>query len=162
MEFEDPLKRLVTVPSGDESEGSRVKLGFEDRRQEEPYDFLSDPIPNDRNAERSLLRRSGAFGNVQSAQGEGSVLARLQLPHERDEILFELLLEHPDADLVDSRGTAIPLDRSERFVHQRKGDPSGERMNFDFLGHTLSQGRLGPVTSLVFTEFEAAALGAVA
>jgi hypothetical protein len=141
MEFEDPLKRLVTVPSGDKSEGSRVKLGFEDRCQEESDDFLSHPIPNDRNAERSELRRSGAFGNVQSAQGVRSVLSRLEFPHEREQILFELLLEHLHADLVDSRSTAIPLDRSERFVHQRKCDPSGERMNFDFLGHKLSQGR---------------------
>ena len=52
MEFEDSLKRLVTVPSGDESEGSRVKLGFEDRRQEESYDFLGDAIGNRRDAQR--------------------------------------------------------------------------------------------------------------
>jgi len=120
MEFQDLLQCLVTVPSGDESEGSRVKLGFEDRGQEQSDDFLGDAIPNDRDAERSEFGRSGAFGNVQSAQGEGSVRARLELPHERDEILFELLLEHPDADLVDSRGSTITLDRSEGFVHQRR------------------------------------------
>jgi hypothetical protein len=138
MEFQDSLKRLVTVPVRDKSEGSRVKLGFEDRRQEESDDFLSDAIPNDRNAEGSELRRSGAFGNVQSAQGERSVLARLKLPHERDQILFELVLEHLDADLVDSRSTAIPLDRPESFVHQRKSDPSSERVKLDFLGQHKS------------------------
>ena len=118
-----------------------MKLGFEDRRQEESDDFLSDAIPNDRDAERSELRRAGAFGDVQSAQGEWSVLTRLELPHERVEILFELFLEHLDADFVDPRSTAIPLDRSESFAHQRKGDPSGERVNFDFLGHEIPQGR---------------------
>jgi hypothetical protein len=146
MEFQDSLKRLVTVPVRDKSEGSRVKLGFEDRRQEESDDFLGHTIPNDRNAEGPELRRSGAFGNIQSAQGEGSVVSRLELPHERIKILIELILEHLDADLVDSRSTAIPLDRPESSVHQRKGDPSGERMELDFLGHDMPQGRLGPVT----------------
>src|SRR4029077_18177718 len=161
MEFQDSLKRLVTVPVGNESEGSRVKLGFEDRRQEESDDFLSDAIPNDRNAEATELRRSGTFGNVQSAQGEGLVSTRLEFPHERVEILIELILEHLNADLVDSRSTAIPLDRPESFVHQRKSNPSGERMKLDFLGHCYSR-QVRACYTHVLTKFGPTALGVVA
>ena len=103
-----------------------MKLGFENRRQESSDDFLGDAIPNDRNAEWSKLCGTGAFGDKHSFERIRTVGAVLEIPHEGVEILLKLLLEQVDADAVDTWGTAIPLDRTERFAHQERSDPSCE------------------------------------
>jgi hypothetical protein len=68
------------------------------------------------------------------AQGQGPKGPRLELSHQRQQILREVVLEQLNADAVDSRGTPIPLDVAERGVHEGLGDPSRQRMRLD-LGH---------------------------
>ena len=69
MTLQDPLHRLVTVASGNEPVGMLVKPRFEDRGKKPSNHFLSHPIANHRNAERSELRRAGTFGDVDATQG---------------------------------------------------------------------------------------------
>ena len=129
-----------------------MKLGFENRRQEQSDDFLGDAIPNDRNAEWSKLCGTGAFGDKHAFERIRTVGAVLEIPHEGVEILIKLLLEQGDADAIDTRSTAIPLDRSERFAHHQRSDSAGERVNFDFVGHKRIPGRREPVTNIIFRD----------
>ena len=48
------------------------------------------------------------------------------------EILFDIGLEHPDADLVNPRRAPIALDVLERFAHKFRGDSTSQRMSFWF------------------------------
>ena len=125
------LDRLVAVASGDESVRVLVKLWFKDRGKKPSNHFLSDPISHHRNAERSKLRRAGAFGDVDTAQRQGPERSRFQLPHQRREVFLEVGSEHLNADLVHPRGPAIPLDGLEGLSHELGGDPPGQRMYLD-------------------------------
>lgn len=81
---------------------------------------------------RSELRRAGAFGDVDAAQGKRPEAALLHLPHQRCEVVVQVGLKHLDADLVAPRRPAVPFDRQEGLSHQAGGDPPGERVYLDF------------------------------
>ena len=62
-----------------------------------------------------------------------------QFPHQPVEVRLQVLFEHLDADLVDSRRTAIPPHGTPSIVHQLGSNPSCQAMNFDLsLCHVLS------------------------
>ena len=69
---------------------------------------------------------TGTFGDKHAFERIRTVGTVFEIPHERVEILIELLLEQVDTDAIDTRSTAIPLDRTERFAHQEGSDPSCE------------------------------------
>ena len=108
-----------------------MKLWFKDRGKKPSNHFLSHPISHHRNAERSKLRRTGAFGNEDTAQRQGPERSRFQLPHQRREVFLEVGSKHLNADLVHPRGPAIPLDGLEGLSHEPGGDPPGQRVDLD-------------------------------
>ena len=132
MTFQDPLHRLMAVATGNEPVGMIVKPRLEDRGKKPTYHLLRHPIANHRNAERSQLRRAGAFGDVDAAQGKGPKASVLQFPHQRREVVLQVGFKHLDANPVHPRRPAIPLDRQEGLSHQSGGDPPGERVYLDF------------------------------
>ena len=132
MTRQDLLDRLMAVATGDEPVGMFVKARLEGRGKKPTYHLLRYPIPNPRNAERPLLRRAGAFGNVDASQRRGTEASVLQFPHQRCQVLLQVRCEHLDADLVHARRPAIPLDRQEGLLHHPAGNPPGERVYLDF------------------------------
>ena len=75
------------------------------------------------------------LGNTDTAQGEGPKGPLLELPHQGQQVRYEILLIQFNADLINPRRTAIPLDVAKGSEHEGLGDPSRQRVCFD-LGHT--------------------------
>lgn len=90
-----------------------MKQRLKDRFEKPTYHFLSDTIFYSRNAERSHFGPLGIFGNPHSSQRLGHKGPSLELLLECCQIRIQVLLEHLDAHLVDSRRTAVLFDRLE-------------------------------------------------
>ncbi len=133
MEFQHPLDGLMTVASRPEPVRIVVEDRLEERTQEEPKHLLSNAVADGGDAERTGF--AVPLGNPDTAQGQGFESPALEFPHQGQQILVEIVLEQTDADLVDPRGTAIPLDVAKSGAHQGLGNPSRQRVSFD-LGHT--------------------------
>ena len=64
--------------------------------------------------------------------GHGTPVKRgLELPHQGQLILFEIVLVQSNTDLVDPRRAAIAFHVAEGGVHDVRGDAPGQRMSFD-------------------------------
>ena len=111
-----------------------MKPPLEERTQDEPKHFLSNPVADGGDPQRACLVRT--FGDVcDTPQGEGlEGTSRLQVAHQGEQVRFEVGLEHPDAHLVDPRRTAVPSHVAKGAVHEFRGDPSRQRVVLD-LGH---------------------------
>ncbi len=133
VEFQYSLDRLVAVAAGDESVRVFVKLWFKDRCKKPSNHLLGHAISHHGNAERSKLRRAGAFGNEDTAERQGLERSRFQLPHQRREVFLKVGSKHLNADLVHPRGPAIPLDGLEGLSHEPRGNPPGQRVYLDLL-----------------------------
>jgi len=71
---------------------------------------------------------------MHASQGQGLKRPRLESAHQGEQVLFEVSLEHSDADLVNPRRAPVTFDVPEGTVHEDLGDPSRQRVSFD-LGH---------------------------
>ena len=104
---------------------------FEDRRQKLPEHFLCNSIAYHRDTQ--WTRISLAFGNANATQRFRLKLAsRFEVTHRGVEVLFDIGLEHPDADLIHPRRAPVALDILERFSHKFRGDSTSQRMSFWF------------------------------
>jgi hypothetical protein len=57
--------------------------------------------------------------------------AGFEIPHQSDQVLFELTLKHSDALAIDARRTAILPHVEEGAIHERLRDASGQRVVLD-------------------------------
>ena len=132
MEFQDPLHGHMAAACRPEAIRVVVKQPLEERAQEEPKHLLSNPVADGGDPQRACLARS--LGDMDAPQGEGLESPVLQVAHQGQQVLFEVDLEHRDADLVNPRRPAIPPDVAEGEMHEGRGDPSRQRVVLD-LGH---------------------------
>jgi hypothetical protein len=130
VETQSRFQGLMAVAPRAEAVGRVMKQGFKDRRQQAANHLLSHTVFDGWNAEGAKLRF--IFGNEGAPQRVGLKRTLFQLPQQSLEILFKVGLEHPNADLVDSRGATIALDGFETVTQQSAGDASGEGVGFDF------------------------------
>jgi hypothetical protein len=133
MELQHPLHGPMTVACRPETVGVVVEDRLEERTQEEPQHLLSNAVADGGDTERPGF--PVPLGNPDTVQGQGLESPALELPHQGQQILPKIVLEQTNADLVDPRRTAIPLDVAKGAEHQGLGNPSRQRMSFD-LGHT--------------------------
>ncbi len=132
-EVQDPLHCHVTVASRPETIRVIVEDRLKDGTQDHPEHLLSDTVPDSGDAERPSP--SVPLGDQDATQGQRPKDPSLELPHQGQQVRCEIVLVQTNADLVDPRRTAIPLDVAKGVVHQGLGDPSRQRVRFD-LGHT--------------------------
>jgi hypothetical protein len=100
---------------------------------------LRNTISDCGNSKRAEFRPLDVFGNVDSPSGQGPKQPLFKLPHQPVEVSIQVLFEHPDADFVDSRRTAISPYGSPSFEHQLGSNPSCQAMDFDLsLDHVLT------------------------
>src|SRR6266852_4841204 len=126
----------MAVATWPEAIGVVMKQPLEERAQELPKHLLGNPVADGGDPQRACLARP--LGDVHASQGQGlESTPRLEITHQGEQILFEVSLEHSNADLVNPRCPAIPPDVAKSAVHEVRGDPSRQRMNFD-LGHERS------------------------
>lgn len=107
-----------------------MKQALEDGTQEAANHLLGDPIPNCWNAERTQLPTG--LMDVGPSERVGLIAALLEIPHEGQQVVVSVSVEHRDADLVDACGSSIALDGLERLDHKVQGDPSRQGMRFPF------------------------------
>src|SRR5882757_4871212 len=117
-----------------------MEQGFEQRRQQPTQHFLCYAIADAGNAQRAFL--ATPLVDVRASCRTRLESPRLELSHQLQQVLFEIGLEHGDADLIDSRGPAVLANGAERFVHDLERDASGQ-------GVVLNRERLGAVHPLV-------------
>jgi len=113
-----------------------MEQGFKDGGQEAANHLLSDPISNRWNTEGAKLRL--IFRNEHTSQRVRVKGTGLEIPQQRLEIVGKVGFEHLEADLVDSRGATVALDRLEAGQHQPVGDTSRQGVGFEGLGHEKS------------------------
>src|SRR6202022_2687824 len=75
-----------------------------------------------------------SFGDMNAPQRQGLKCPRLEVAHQGEQVLFEVGLEHSNADLVNPRRTPVTFDVPESTAHKDTGDPSRQRVSLD-LGH---------------------------
>ncbi len=138
-QLQDLLHRLMAASSWPEAKRMIVKPCLKDRIQQTPKHLLGDPISDCRDSQRAKLGPLGVFGNVDTSSGQGQKRPLFQFPHQPVEVRLQMPFEHLDADLIDSRRTAIPPHGPPSFVHQLGSNPSCQAMNFDLsFCHVLS------------------------
>jgi hypothetical protein len=93
---------------------------FKDRLEKSSKHFLTHPIANGWNAERTKL--GCVLADIMPTQGERLKRALLEILHERLEVLIEVGRKHLYADLVDPCGATVALDGLEGLLHQPVGD----------------------------------------
>jgi hypothetical protein len=96
---------------------------FKDRSEETTNNFLCYAIPNRRNAEGTELRI--ILGNENPTKGFGLERTLFKILYQRLEIVLKIGLKHFDANLVDTCGPPIALNRLESGMHQIGSDSSG-------------------------------------
>jgi hypothetical protein len=109
-----------------------VKDPLEERTEELANHLLSNPVTHGGDTQRTGF--TVAFGDVDTSERMGLVCPILQASHESQQVLFEIIGEQFDADLVDPSGPSVAFDATEGVLHHCWGDPPRQRMCFDLLG----------------------------
>jgi hypothetical protein len=125
----------MAVTAFNETVRVMVKHSFEDRSDQASYDFLSHPTSNRGNAKRSKF--SFPFRNIRPSERNRHIGTSLEVSHKGVQILFEILLKHPDRNLVETGCAPILLNGFKSLLHQLRGDSPRKGMDFKFLGHYL-------------------------
>jgi hypothetical protein len=112
-----------------------VKHPLEERAQELPKHFLGNPVADGGDPQRACL--AWPLGDMHAPQGVGLESPFLEVVHQGQQVLFEVGLEHSDADFVDPRHAPVASNVPEGAVQEFQGDPSRQRMSLD-LGHNGS------------------------
>ena len=128
-EFGDLLESVVTRFVRPETVGLVVEQRFEQGVQQPTQHFLCHAIADGGNAQRAFL--ATPLVDVLASRRQGLKSPRLEFPHQPFEVLFEVGLEHLDADTIDSGGPAVLANSVECVAHDSERDPSGQRVMFD-------------------------------
>jgi len=132
-EFEYPFDRLMAVAARPEAVRVVVKPSLEDRTQELPKHFLSDPITHSRDTQRPKL--AGAFRDVDPPSGQRLERPCFKFPQQPVKVLIQVRLEHLDRNFVDPRGPAVSSHGAPSVVHERRGDASREAVDLLHFRH---------------------------
>ena len=120
----------VAVAALDEAEGGRMEEWSEDRVQEPAEHFLGDSVFNHGDAEAAKLRLVSILGNIDPAQRQWLKRAIFEFPHQSMEVVHEVSLIHPDANLIDPGGASIALDGLKGVTHETNIDSANQGMSF--------------------------------
>lgn len=112
-----------------------MKDPLEERVQELPEHLLSNAVADCWNTQWARL--AIALGDMDAAQGVGSERPVLELPHQGQLVLYEILLVQRNTDLINPRRAAITSHVAEGGVHDGRGNTPGQRVCFD-LGHVTA------------------------
>ena len=126
-----PLQGHVTIPSEPKPERILMEQRFEDGRHKLPERFLCNPVAYRWNPQGTQF--AFTFGNEYATQRfRLKRVSRFEVAHRGVEVLFDIGLEHPDADLIHPSRALIALDILERLTHKFRGDSASQRMSFWF------------------------------
>ena len=129
MEFHHPPHGHRTVACRPETVGVVGEERRAERTQEEPPPLLSHAVADGGDPERSGF--PVPLGNPDAAPGQGLESPAREFPHPDPHVLVAILLEQTNADLVDPRHPALPLDVAKSGAPQGLGDPSRQRRSLE-------------------------------
>jgi len=129
LEFQHLFHGLMAIACRPKTIRVVVKDPLEKRTEEEPKHLLSNPVANGGDTQRT----GGAvpLGDMDTTQGLGPKAPVLETPHQGQQVLREITLKQPNADLVDPGRAPVTSDVPKRGLEQGQGDPSGQRMSLD-------------------------------
>jgi hypothetical protein len=96
--------------------GIVVKNPLEERTEELANHLLSNPVTHGGDAQGTGF--TVALGDVDTSERVGLVCPILQASHESQQVLFEIVLEEFNADLVDPSGASVAFDATKGVPHQ--------------------------------------------
>jgi site-specific DNA recombinase len=115
--------------------GAVVKGRFKDRVDQGTDHFLCHATPHGGDAQRP--EDTFALGDIPPPKWDRLIGPRLQLAHQRQEVLLHIGFEHLDGLLVETCRPSVALDRLAGCVKRFEGAPAGERVHAVFVGKHL-------------------------
>lgn len=129
MSLTESLNRLVRIAARTEAKRELREVRLEDGFKDGANHFLSDPVSDGGNAQRTKF--AVPFRDEDPAQGRGVVAASVfEVKHQGGKIVVQVGLESANADLIYPGGSAIAFDRLEGSVQSVKVNQPGERVEF--------------------------------
>jgi len=132
MSRANSLNRLVSITTRTEAKRELREMRLKDRFEKSANDFLSDPVSDGGDAQRTEF--AFPFGDVDPAERGGAVATFVfEIKHQVDKIVVEIGFKRMDADLINPGSAAITLDSLKGLAHSGKVNTSGEGVDFQKL-----------------------------